>query len=46
MEIGGLVLDALKIVFGNVDVMFIILSFSIGLALALTTLAIYQYMKE
>jgi len=42
MEIGGLVLYAFKIVFGNPDVMAVLIAFSIFIAFTFTGLEIYR----
>lgn len=46
VDVGGIVLDSFRIVFGNADIMFIILTWSIFLAIALTSIAIYQYIRR
>lgn len=42
MEIGGLVLYGMKIVFGNPDVMAILISFAIFITFVFTGIAIYR----
>lgn len=45
MMFGGLVFHALKVVFGNIDVAFIVLSFAIFYSLVFTILAVYERSK-
>jgi len=45
MEIGGLVLHSFKIIFGNPDVMFILVSIAITLTIMFTSIVIYQNTK-
>ncbi|MGD6949974.1 hypothetical protein [Bacillus mobilis] len=46
MGLGGLVFQAFKTVFGNVEVMFTILSFFVSYSLVFTALGVYQRTKE
>lgn len=46
MNLGGLVFHGFKAVFGNIEVMVMILSFAIVYSLAFTCLGIYQRSKE
>ncbi|HDR8089644.1 MULTISPECIES: hypothetical protein [Bacillus cereus group] len=46
MGLGGLVFQALKTVFGNVEVMLAILSFFVSYSLIFTALGVYQRTKE
>lgn len=46
MEIGGIMLDAFKTVFGNPDIMAIIISFSILLTFFIAILEMYRKSKR
>ncbi|MDT3498375.1 hypothetical protein NLU03_30475 [Bacillus toyonensis] len=46
MGLGGLVFQALKTVFGNIEVMLSILSFFVAYSLVSTLLGVYRRTKE
>lgn len=45
MNLGGIVADTLKIIFGNVDIMVFIISFSIFVTLIFVTKEIYERLR-
>lgn len=45
MNLGGIVADALKLIYGNVDIMVFITGFSIFITLVLVTKEIYERLR-